>query len=107
MQTEKSPVNIEDFVRDIHYILVCGVIWQKTADVAAGWELIRALNSEDPCLREIAKQILVECGQPSMTLLESAFANGSVTPDSAGECIAEIFRTQSKVVWTAWEQPSN
>jgi len=107
MQTENSPLDLDDFVRDVHYVLVCGVIWQRNADLVAGWELIRALNSEDLYLREIAKQILVACGQPSMKLLESAFAKGSVTPDSAGECIAEIFRAQSREVWTSWEQPNN
>jgi len=108
MQTENCvPICLEDLVRDVHYVLVCGRIWHETADPVAGWELIAALNSDDLYLREIAKAILVECGLPSMRLLENAFANGSVTPDSAGECLAEIFRAQSKEVWTGWEQASN
>src|SRR5215467_7658833 len=108
MQTEISPaIGLDDFVKDVHYILVCGIVWQKNADLAAGWQLIKALNSEDLYLREIARAILVESGQPSMKLLESAFANGSVTPASAGECITEIFREQSKQSLTNWEEPSN
>ena len=108
MQTDNSTaICLDDFVKDVHYILVCGIIWQKNADLVAGWQLIKALNSEDIYLREIARAILVECGPPSMKLLESAFANGSVTPASAGECITEIFREQSKQSLTNWEEPSN
>jgi len=92
---------------EVDYMLVCGIIWRETGDLAAGWELIRGLNSRNPHLREIAKEILVECGKPSMYLLESAFAFGSVTPDSAGECMAELFRAQSRGEWTSWEQASN
>jgi hypothetical protein len=108
MHAENSPVSYpENFIRDVQYMLVCGIIWKERADLVAGWELIRGLNSQDRLLREIAKGILVECGQPSMELLESAFANGGVTPDSAGECISELFRVQSKEAWTSWEQTSD
>ena len=107
MRTDYRQVSCEDFVMEVDYMLVCGIIWRETGDLAAGWELIRGLNSRNPHLREIAKEILVECGKPSMYLLESAFAFGSVTPDSAGECMAELFRAQSRGEWTSWEQASN
>jgi hypothetical protein len=108
MRTDNSHVNYpEDFAMDVDYMLVCGLIWQKTADRVAGWELIKGLNSRDPHLREVAKTILVECGEPAMSLIESAFAFGSVTADSAGPCLAEIFRAQSKEEWTNWEPASN
>jgi len=108
MQTENSPaICLDDFVKDVHYILVCGIIWQKNANLVAGWQLIKALNSEDLYLREIARAVLVECGQPSMKLLESAFANGSVTPASAGECLTEIFREQTAQLLTSWKEPSD
>lgn len=72
MQAENSPISCpENFVKDVEYILVCGIIWKKTADLVVGWELIRGLNSHDQYLREIANGILVECGQPSMELLEN------------------------------------
>ena len=92
---------------EVDYMLVCGVIWQETGDPVAGWELISGLNSRDLCVRLIAKEILVESGNPSMNLLESAFALGSVTPDSAGACMAELLRAQSRKEWTNWEPPSN
>ena len=88
-------------------MLVCGIIWRKTSDPVVGWELINGLNSGDPHIRQVAKQILVECGQPSMNLLENAFALGSVTLESAGGCMAELFRTQLKQELTDWEQPSS
>ena len=92
---------------DVDYMLVCGYIWRKTSDPVVGWELIKGLNSRDPFLREIAKDILVGCGKASMNLLESAFAAGSVTPDSGASCMMEIFRARCKDEWTDWEQPTN
>jgi hypothetical protein len=75
---------------EVDYILACGIVWRRTSDPVAGWELIEGLESKDPCIQEIAKTILVECGEPSMKLLESAVATGIVSPDSAGPCMAAI-----------------
>ena len=92
---------------DLDYMLVCGIIWRKTSDPVVGWELINGLNSQDPHIRQVAKQILVDCGQPSMNLLESAFVLGTVTLESAGDCMTELFRAQLKQELTDWEQPSS
>jgi len=88
-------------------MLVCGIIWRKTSDPVVGWELIDGFNSQDPHIRQVAKQILLECGQPSMDLLERALALGRVTLESAGDCMAELFRAQLKQELTDWEQPSS
>lgn len=80
---------------DVDYMLSCGVVWRRTADPVAGLELIGALESEDLHIRQIAKTILVECGEPSMSLLESALAEGVVSPDSAVPCMAEILLIQT------------
>ena len=106
MRTD-SQISRENLGMDVDYMLVCGAVWRETGDLVAGWELISGLNSRDLCVRQIAKEILVESGRPSMSLLESAFAVGSVTPDSAGACLAEMFRAQSKEEWTSWEPTSN
>jgi len=92
---------------EVDYMLVCGYIWRKTSDPIVGWELIDGLNSRDSRIRQVVKEILVECGHPSMILLESAFTVGRVTPESAGECMAELFRAQLKEELTDWEQASN
>jgi len=33
---------------DVNYTLACGIVWRKTADPEAGWELVAALKSSDP-----------------------------------------------------------
>ena len=35
-------------VMDFNYMLACGIVWSKTADPDAGWELVEALSSPDP-----------------------------------------------------------
>jgi hypothetical protein len=32
---------------DANYVLACGIVWRKTADPEAGWELAQALESPD------------------------------------------------------------
>jgi hypothetical protein len=79
---------------DTDYMLACGIVWQKTADPEAGWELVEALGSPDPRLRLLAQTLLVENGEYSMDLLEGAVANGVVSPQVAGPCMAEILRSR-------------
>ena len=74
------------------YMLACGIVWRKTPDPEAGWELVEGLESGDPQLRLLAQTLLVESGEDSMGLLESAVAAGAVNPDAVGPCMAEILR---------------
>jgi hypothetical protein len=74
------------------YMLACGVVWRKTADPEAGWDLVDGLKSRDPEVRVLAQTLLVANGESSMGLLESALAVGIVDPEVAGPCMAEILR---------------
>jgi hypothetical protein len=74
------------------YMLACGVVWRRTADPEAGWDLVDGLKSRDLEVRLLAQTLLVESGESSMGLLESALAVGIVDPDVAGPCMAEILR---------------
>jgi hypothetical protein len=74
------------------YLLACGIVWQKTADPEAGWELVDALESNDFRIRALAQTLLVDRGEDSMPLLESALATGAVGPEAAASCMAEILR---------------
>ena len=77
---------------DAGYMLACGIVWRKTSDPEAGWELVEALESTDPRQRLLAQSLLVENAEDSMDLLESAVATGQVSPLVAGPCMAEILR---------------
>ncbi len=79
---------------DPNYVLTCGVVWERTADPEAGSELVEALGSPDPRLRLLAQLLLVENGSDSMDLLEGAVAKGTVSPEAAGPCMAEILRNE-------------
>jgi hypothetical protein len=78
---------------DCVYMLACGIVWRKTADPDAGWELVEGLESSDPCLRLLAWNLLAENGEQSMDFLESAVATGRVSPQVAGPLMAEILRS--------------
>ena len=77
---------------NIDYMLACGVVWRRTADPEAGWDLVDGLKSRDPEVRVLAQTLLIESGESSMGLLESALAAGIVDTDVAGPCMAEILR---------------
>jgi hypothetical protein len=94
---------------DPAYILACGIVWRKTSDPEAGWELIEGLESSDACVRLLARDFLVENCESSMGLLESAVATGRVSPEAAGPCMAEILQgggnpggTSKQYVGDAW-----
>ncbi len=74
------------------YLLACGIVWCKTADPEAGWELVDALESKDCRVRALAHALLVDGGEYSLRLLESALAAGAVSPEAASSCMAEIIR---------------
>jgi len=79
---------------DAVYMLACGIVWAKTADPEAGWDLLDGLTSGDPGVRLLAQTLLVKSGESSMGLLESAVAEGILDPKIAGPCMAEILRIQ-------------
>jgi hypothetical protein len=79
---------------DIDYVLACGIVWRRTADPEAGWDLVDGLKSRDPEVRVLAQTLLVESGENSMGLLESALAVGIVDPGLAGPWMAEILRSR-------------
>ena len=75
---------------DANYVLACWIVWYKTAAADAGWELIDALRSPDPCVRLLAQTLLAEAGEESMRLLESAVMSGVLGSQIAVPCMAEI-----------------
>jgi hypothetical protein len=74
------------------YMLACGVVWRRTGDPEAGWDLVDGLKSRDLEVRLLAQTLLVESGESSMGLLENALAVGIVDPEVAGPCMTEILR---------------
>ena len=79
-------------VMDFNYMLACGIVWSKTADPDAGWELVEALASPDPELRQFARDMLIHRRDNAMALLEGAVGAGVLTPEVAGPCIVELLR---------------
>jgi hypothetical protein len=93
--------SLRRFTMEVDYMLACGILWRTTADPEAGWELVEGLESRDPELRLLAQSLLVESGENSMGLLESALVAGAVNPDLAGPCMAEILRSRQAKPMTA------
>jgi hypothetical protein len=96
---------MEVITMNADYILACGIVWRRTADPEAGWDLVEGLESRDPELRLLARTFLVESGESSIGLLESALVAGIVDPDVAGPCMAEILRIRHAKQMT--RQPVN
>jgi hypothetical protein len=71
---------------DRNYMLACGIVWSKTADPDARWELVEALNSPNP-------EMLLHRRDNAMAILEGAVGTGVLTPEVAGPCIVELLRS--------------
>lgn len=76
------------------FLLACGVVFRRTADLEAAWQLVEGLASEDAALRVLAQTFLVEGGAVSMSMLETALAAGVVDSDVVGPCMVEILASQ-------------
>jgi hypothetical protein len=74
------------------YLLTCAIVCRKSADPEAGLELLEALDSPDPNERALSRALLIDGEKYSMWLLEGALAAGVVSPEAAGDCIAEVLR---------------
>lgn len=72
------------------YLFACGIVWQKTGDPEAGWELIEALRSPDAYVNSLASVVLVGTGLRSLELLETAVKDGILTPEQAAPSMMEI-----------------
>lgn len=77
---------------DANYMLACGIVWRKTADPDAAWELVEAMASPDPELRQFARDMLIQRRDSAMALLEDAVGAGVLTPEVAGPCMVELLR---------------
>ena len=77
---------------DAQYMLACGIVWSKTADPDAGWELVEVLASPDPELRQFAWELLLHRRDDAMAILEGAVRTGVLTPEVAGPCMVELLR---------------
>jgi hypothetical protein len=69
-----------------------GIVWRNIADEDAGWELVAALGSPDPELRQIARLMLAEQRANAMALLEAAITAGILTPEAGWPCMGEMLR---------------
>jgi hypothetical protein len=76
-------------------LLLCGNLWQNLGDHEAGWELIRALRSSDPHVREAVQGYLVEAGPRSISLLQVAVASGALVGALATECMVTLIKGTS------------
>jgi hypothetical protein len=55
---------------DTDYVFLCGAMWSQYESVDAGWELVRALHSDDPEVVSLACAILEQTiGSPAITNL--------------------------------------
>lgn len=86
------------------YIRACGIVWRKTANLEAGFELVQGLECRDLRVRALAQALLIDGAENSMRLLESALTVGVVSPEAAGPCMAEILR--SSHAKQTWEGPT-
>jgi len=49
------------------YVFLCGAMWSQYESVDAGWELVRALHSDDPDIVSLASTILEQTiGSPAV-----------------------------------------
>jgi hypothetical protein len=74
---------------DATYIFLCGVVWARSQEEAAGLELIRATGCPVPELRVLARAMLRQAGTHSSQLIGNALSQGQMSAVQASLCAFE------------------
>ena len=75
------------------FVYACGILWCRTREEDAAWELVRALKSSDQEIRDMARIALTEGGAESLSFLEMALSTNQITPEQAAPCLLDILAT--------------
>jgi len=75
---------------ELGFVYACGILWCRTREQDAAWELVRALNSSDEEIRDMARIALAEGGAESLSFLEMALSTNEITPEQAAPCLLDI-----------------
>jgi len=79
-----------------NYLMLCGMVWAQFGKEDAGLELIRALGSEDPDVRVLARMLLGQAKGGSKELIGEALFKNEISAETARICSfgkGEAFKT--------------
>lgn len=69
-----------------NYLMLCGMVWAQFGKEDAGLELIRALGSEDPDVRVLARTLLGQVEGGSKQLIGEALWKNEISAETASIC---------------------
>ena len=75
---------------DSTYTYACEVVWRLAGEQEAGWELVRALDSTDQEIREMASSALCESGPRLQELIATGLSAKQITEEQAAQCFREM-----------------
>lgn len=82
-----------------NYLMQCGMVWAQFGREDAGMELIRALGSDDPDIRVLARTLLGQAEGGSKELIGEAFLQNEISAETASICGFELNRVGSVNTW--------
>ncbi len=85
-------------------MLACGIVWSKTADPDAGWELVKALASPDPELRQFTRDMLMHRRDNAMHSLRALLAQAFSLPKWRDPASSNCFERVGPVFPIFWWQ---
>ena len=69
-----------------NYLMLCGMVWAQFGKEDAGMELIRALASDDPDVRVLARTLLGQSACSSKQLIGEALLKDEISAETASIC---------------------
>jgi len=88
---------------DVHYLVLCGMVWSQFGQENAGLELIRALGSSDDAVRVLARTMLEHASGGSKELIGQALAADQISVSMASLCGFEHGERWSVGSWDSGE----
>jgi len=87
-----------------NYLMQCGMVWAQFGREDAGMELIRALGSNDPDIRVLARTLLGQAEGGSKELIGEAFLQNEISAETASICAFGLNHERLYDTWggTPW-----
>jgi hypothetical protein len=88
-----------------NYLMQCGMVWAQFGREDAGMELIRALGSDDPDIRVLARTLLGQAEGGSKELIGEAFLQNEISAETASICAFGLNQMGSENAWCRGKEP--
>lgn len=82
-QSKSQPLERKERFMTMDYVFLCGLAWSHDRQAEAGWELVRACQTDDSNLRALAWQMLMAPSRRASAAVQAKRRHRCIRPSPA------------------------